>query len=88
MAKARITVTLPDEVVRDIDKRERNRSRFVLEAVEHELANRRRQELLESVGSPHPQCEELAEAGLGEWGDRGDVEDGDLLESDSGSQVR
>lgn len=29
----RVTVTLPDELVRDIDRREKNRSKFVAEAV-------------------------------------------------------
>jgi len=88
MTKARITVTLPDEVVKDIDKRERNRSRFVLEAVEHELANRRRQDLLASVESPHPQSAEVAEAGIAEWGDRGAHGDEDLLDLASGNSVR
>ena len=31
----RVTITLPTEVVRDIDRLEKNRSRFVLEAVRH-----------------------------------------------------
>jgi metal-responsive CopG/Arc/MetJ family transcriptional regulator len=39
----RITVTLPAEVVRDIDRLEKNRSKFVLEAVRHELKRRRRE---------------------------------------------
>ncbi len=88
MPRARITVTLPDEVVKDIDKRERNRSRFVLEAVENELAHRRRQDLLASVESPHPQSQEVAEAGMAEWGDRSAEGDAGLLDSDAGSPVR
>ena len=88
MPRARITVTLPDEVVRDIDKRDRNRSRFVLEAVEHELESRRRQELLASVKSPHPQSEEVAEAGIGEWGDWGTAGDEELLDTAAGRSVR
>ena len=87
MPRARITVTLPDEVVRAIDKRERNRSRFVLEAVEHELESRRRQELLASVESPHPQSEEIAEAGIGEWGGWGADEDDELLDAAAGRTV-
>ena len=88
MPKARITITLPGEIVRDIDKRERNRSRFVLEAVEHELENRRREELLASVESPHPQSEEVAEAGVGEWGDWAAAGDEELLDAEAGSSVR
>ena len=87
MPKARITVTLPGDVVNDIDRRERNRSRFILEAVEHELENRRRQELLESIENPHPQAEEVAEEGLTEWGDWGGSEDQDLVDLEDGRLV-
>ncbi len=89
MPKARITVTLPDNLVTDIDRRERNRSRFILEAVEHELENRRRQELLTSIEHPHPQSEEVAEVGMSEWGDWEDAEhEDDLLDREAGSSVR
>lgn len=87
MPRSRITVTLPGELVKAIDKRERNRSRFVLEAVEHELESRRRQELLTSVESPHPQSEEVAEAGLGEWGGWGAAGDEELLDAGAGRDV-
>jgi metal-responsive CopG/Arc/MetJ family transcriptional regulator len=33
----RVTTTLPEDLVRDIDRREKNRSRFVAEAVRREL---------------------------------------------------
>ena len=33
----RVTVTLPEELVRDIDRREKNRSRFVAEAIRREV---------------------------------------------------
>ena len=43
MAKTeRVTVTLPGEVVQEVDRREQNRSRFVLDAIRHELERRRR----------------------------------------------
>ena len=42
MPAERVTVTLPAEVVEDIDRQERNRSRFVLEAVRRELKRRQR----------------------------------------------
>ena len=38
----RVTVTLPNELVSEIDRREKNRSKFVAEAVRHELERRRR----------------------------------------------
>jgi hypothetical protein len=38
----RITVTLAVELIEGIDQFERNRSRFIAEAVEHELVRRRR----------------------------------------------
>jgi hypothetical protein len=64
----RVTVTLPAELAESIDRIERNRSRFIAVAVEHELGHLRREGLLRSLESPHPEAAELAEAGLGEWG--------------------
>jgi hypothetical protein len=63
----RVTVTLPAELVGGIDRLERNRSRFIAEAVEHELARRRREALLRSVHNPHPETADLADADLGDW---------------------
>ena len=63
----RVTVTLPPEVIEEIDRRERNRSRFVLDAVRRELLRRRREELRRSLKTPHPDSVRLAESGIGEW---------------------
>lgn len=63
----RVTVTLPAEVVQEIDRREKNRSRFMLEAVKRELLRRRREELRRSLRTPHPESVRLAESGIGEW---------------------
>jgi hypothetical protein len=63
----RVTVTLSVELVRGIDRLERNRSRFIAEAVQHELTRRRHDALLSSVHDPHPETADLAGAGLGEW---------------------
>ena len=63
----RVTVTLPADLVEKIDQLERNRSRFIAEAVEHELAQRRRDALLQSVQNPHPETTELVDVGLSEW---------------------
>jgi hypothetical protein len=66
-APERVTVTLSADLVDGIDRLERNRSRFIAEAVERELARRRRETLLSSVQNPHPETGNLAESGLGEW---------------------
>ena len=63
----RVTVTLSAELVEWIDRLERNRSRFIAEAVEHELARRRREALLNSVQSPHPEIADVADISLGAW---------------------
>src|SRR6266568_618563 len=63
----RVTVTLPIDLVRDIDRREKNRSKFVAEAVRHELDRRRRSELHRSLQNPHPESADLAALGLEEW---------------------
>jgi post-segregation antitoxin (ccd killing protein) len=61
-----VTVTLPGDLLRDIDRREKNRSRFVTEAVRRELARRRRAELRRSLENPHADAPP-ADEGLGEW---------------------
>ena len=42
MPMGRVTVTLPADVLSDIDSAEKNRSAFILEAVRRELSRRRR----------------------------------------------
>ena len=63
----RVTVTLPNDLVRDIDRREKNRSKFIAEAVRNELDRRRRDEPRRSLDNPHSESAELAEQGLEEW---------------------
>ena len=63
----RVTVTLPDALVKDIDRQAKNRSKFVADAVRRELDRRRRAELRKSLESPHPESVELADEGLEEW---------------------
>jgi Arc/MetJ-type ribon-helix-helix transcriptional regulator len=84
----RVTVTLPAELVQDIDRFERNRSRFIAEAVEHELSRRRREGLLRSLKNPHPEAAELAEAGMAEWGASLPAGDDDLVDVNAGKPVR
>jgi hypothetical protein len=84
----RVTVTLPDDVVEEIDRREKNRSRFVLEAALRELEARRREEFELSLSSPHPDSGRVAEAGMREWGLGVSPGDQDLVESAGGTLVR
>jgi hypothetical protein len=85
----RVTVTLPSDVVRDIDRREKNRSRFVAEAVLRELDRRRRDELRRSLQNPHAETDVLAEQGLEEWARSLPEEDIQaLVDSDAGNPVR
>ncbi len=85
----RVTVTLPAEVIRDIDRLEGNRSRFVLRAVREELKRRRRQELRRSLRDPNPEILEVAEKGLAEWAANLPLEDaGSLVDPKAGNAVR
>jgi Arc/MetJ-type ribon-helix-helix transcriptional regulator len=85
----RVTVTLPDHLVEDIDRREKNRSKFVAEAVRHELDHRRRAELRRSLQNPHPESADLAEQGLEEWTRGLPEEDAEaLVDSNAGKPVR
>lgn len=84
----RVTVTLPIELVEAIDRHERNRSRFIAEAVERELVRRRREGLLRSLKSPHPEAAVLAETGLAEWGASLPEGDDGLVDEAAGTAVR
>lgn len=84
----RVTVTLPSDLVEGIDRFERNRSRFITEAVEHELLRRRRQGLLRSLATPHPEAAGLAETGLADWGASLPADDEALVDEAAGKAVR
>jgi Arc/MetJ-type ribon-helix-helix transcriptional regulator len=85
----RVTVTLPQDLLSDIDRREKNRSKFVAEAVRHELDRRRRSELHRSLRNPHPESADLAEQGLEEWTRNLPEEDTEaLVDSSAGKPVR
>lgn len=75
------------ELVEGIDRFERNRSRFIAEAVEHELVNRRREGLLRSLEGPYPEGAELAETGLASWSASLPVEDESLVDISAGKAV-
>jgi len=83
----RITVTLSSDLVEEIDLLERNRSRFIAEAVQHELSKRRREALLRSVQNPHPETGDLVDTELGHW--TADLPDDDgLVDLAGGTAVR
>jgi hypothetical protein len=85
----RVTVTLPNDLVRDNDRQEKNRSKFIAEAVRHELERRRRAELRRSLENPHSESAELAEQGLEEWARGLPEEDTEaLVNSSAGKAVR
>jgi hypothetical protein len=84
----RVTVTLPETIVEEIDRWEKNRSKFVLEAAERELELRRRQELERSLRYPHPESHQLADVGIEEWGDGRVAEDEGLVDPSAGKPVR
>jgi len=84
----RVTVSLPVDLVESIGRFEHNRSRFIAEAVKHELVRRRRREgLLRSLKSPHPEAAELSETGLADWAASLPDDDG-LVDEAGGTPVR
>ena len=87
MASERVTVTLPEELVQDIDRRERNRSKFIQEAIRRELERRRREQLRLSLREPHPETEQTAEFGIRDWAVSDDDGDEDLLDPGVGKTV-
>lgn len=67
MPMGRVTVTLPSEILSDIDNAEKNRSAFILDAVRRELSRRRRLNLRKSLQNPHAESHGNAEAGFDSW---------------------
>lgn len=87
MATERVTITLPTELLEEVDQLERNRSRFIAEAVHHEVARRRRAALMKSLESPHPETTQLVDAGLADW--TSDLPDDEgLLHPSGGTAIR
>lgn len=86
---ARVTVTLPADLVEEIDRLEKNRSKFVLEGVRREVQRRRREALKRSLRSPHPESAQLAEVGFEGWAESLPKEDAaDLVNVRAGTPVR
>jgi metal-responsive CopG/Arc/MetJ family transcriptional regulator len=84
----RVTITLPVELLEDIDRREKNRSKFVVEAVRGELERRRRAELRRSLQNPHSESVEFTDREIEEWALSLPEETEALVDSSSGTPVR
>ena len=78
-ALERVTVTLPADLVHDIDRQATNRSRFVAEAVRRELDRLRREALHLSLAHPHPDTADGTAHGLEDWADSLPEEDAEAL---------
>ncbi len=85
---ARVTITISGDLVEGIDRLTRNRSRFIAEAVQHELARRQRDALLQSLSNPHPEIIELADIGLADWVSDLPKDDEGLVDVRGGTAVR
>lgn len=88
MPNARVTVTLPSELVRAMDREEVNRSRFVLTAVTRELDRRRNEQLRQSLSHPHPESLEMSEVGFSTWAEGLSEDASDLIAPGAGEGVR
>ena len=63
----RVTVTLPEGMVEEMDQHERNRSRFMQVAIERELGRRRMAALRASLRSPHEESLSSKDDDLAAW---------------------
>ena len=83
----RVTITLPADLLEEVDRLERNRSRFIVEAVQREVARRRHVALMQSVQSPHPETTQMVDAGLSDWTSELPDDEG-LMDPAGGTAVR
>ena len=85
----RVTVTLPTDLLEDIDQLERNRSRFIQEAVRREVERRHREELRRSLQNPHGEVREAEALGFEAWTRAMPPDQGpDLVDPSGGTAVR
>lgn len=85
----RVSTSLPNDLLEDIDRREENRSKFVALAVRRELDRRRLQELRRSLQNPHPEIAGDVEQDLDEWSSGLPAEDTEALVDDkAGRRIR
>lgn len=85
----RISVSLPEELVNEIDRSAPDRDSFVAEAVKHELTRRQKDGLQASLEYPHAKTLLVAEAPLCEWPEGVPADEwSDVLDEDSGEEIR
>ena len=84
---SRVTITLPSDILTEIDRGDKNRSRFILEAVKREISRRRQEALNLSLANPHPDSSQFESADLPAWFRAGDADASDLLNLNEGTQV-
>ncbi len=84
----RTTVTLPGDLLRQIDLLAKDRSQFVTDDVRNELERIERQELQRSLDNPHPDGTMLEDAGFDEWARDLPCASEVLLEPGAGKPVR
>ena len=79
-----VTVTLPNDVIHDMDRQTDDRTEFIAEAVRREIERRRTMEFLRSLENPHPDSMLAAELGFAEWSNGLPNEDTEALASPTG----
>jgi len=87
MTTERVAVTLPTDLLEDVDQLDGNRSRFIAEAVQREVIRRRRATLMQSVESPHPETTRVVDGDLTDWMADWSHDEG-LLDPSAGTAVR
>jgi post-segregation antitoxin (ccd killing protein) len=88
MGCERVTVTLPIELIEQIDRIERNRSKFVAVAIRNELSRRQLEHFRASLDNAHCDAAELTELGLDDWATGYPPETEGIAERNAGSRVR
>lgn len=85
----RVTVLLPEDVLREIDRVAADRGAFVRDAVRRETGRWRRARLRESLKSPHPESAAVAESEFDAWAGALPEEDlSDLVDAKTLTPVR
>ncbi len=86
---AHIALDLPLELVRELDREETDRGRFIQEAIQHELQRRRQKQILHALHNPHPESADWAELGFDDWAAHLPEEDiSEWVDPDAGVEVR
>ncbi len=84
----RVTMTLPRDLLDEVDRLESNRSRFMVAALRRELVERRREALRRSLDQPHSETESFVDAGLAEWASLLPNDADSLVDADAGTPIR